>query len=271
MKSLPRWLFVCLLILFVVQTLSAQRPPRPGTQVPQSYQSANDAAQKLDYLLYLPDGYSNSKTQWPLVIFLHGSGERGHDLAQVKKHGPPKVVETEGFPFILVSPQCPSDVRWREKPVFPALQGLLREIKQRYSVDADRIYLTGLSMGAQGTWFWASEDPIRFAAILPVCGKCEPEWGKKVAHLPTWVFHGAKDNVVPLSQSEAIIAEMEAAGGKPKLTVYPDAQHDSWTETYQNLVMYDWLLNHTRDDHLDLKSATQAEPLSAPKPTVNRQ
>jgi len=160
MSLSTRLLIVFLFVLIASPVLSAQQPPRPGTQVPQSYQSASSNAERLDYLLYLPVDYGQDKSQWPLVIFLHGSGERGHDLAKVKTHGPPKIVETEGFPFILVSPQCPPDVRWREEPVFPALQGLLREIKHRYSVDPDRIYLTGLSMGGQGTWFWASQQFI---------------------------------------------------------------------------------------------------------------
>jgi len=265
MRVLNGLLLAGLMIFTLSDVLSADQPPSPGAQVPQSYQSPDNPAEKLDYLLYLPEGYGRSKEPWPLVIFLHGSGERGDNLQKVKKHGPPKLAEAEGFPFILVSPQCPSDVRWREAPAFPALQGMLREVKQRYSVDIDRIYLTGLSMGGQGTWYWASQDPIRFAAILPICGRAESEWGQKVAHLPTWVFHGAKDPTVPLSESEAIVEAMKAAGGQPKFTIYPEADHDSWTETYSNLAVYDWLLNHTRDDHLDTASKSP-EPLTAPKP-----
>lgn len=255
----------CVAVFIISDVLSADQPPRPGSQVPQTYQSPDNPAEKLEYLLYLPEGYGRGKEPWPLVIFLHGSGERGHDLSKVEIHGPPKLAESEGFPFILVSPQCPSDVRWSEEPAFPALQGMLRQLKQRYSIDIDRIYLTGLSMGGQGTWYWASQDPIRFAAILPICGKAEPEWGRKVAHLPTWVFHGAKDPTVPLEESEAIVEAMKSVGGQPKFTIYPEAEHDSWTETYNNLAVYDWLLNQTRDDHLDLTSKAP-EPLSAPKP-----
>lgn len=246
-------------------TVSAA-PPLPGTQVAQHFQSADHPEQQLDYLLYLPEGYGQSSDKWPLVIFLHGSGERGDHLSLVEKHGPPKLVEQDRFPFILVSPQCPKDIRWREEPVISALQGLLRELKQRYSIDEERISLTGLSMGGQGTWYWAARDPSRFAAIVPICGKCEPEWGAKVAHLPTWVFHGAKDPGVPLAQSEAIVAEMKKAGGEPKLTVYPNAGHDVWTETYNNPDVYDWLLSKTRADHLDIESANSIEPLRAPRP-----
>lgn len=241
-------------------------PPRPGTQVPQHFQSDVSPEQQLDYLLYLPEGYGQSSQKRPLMVFLHGAGERGDNLALVKKHGPPKLAEKEHFPFILVSPQCPKDVRWREEPVISALQGMLRELKRRYSIDEERIYLTGLSMGGQGTWSWAARDPHRFAAILPICGKCEPEWGAKVAHLPAWVFHGAKDPDVPLAQSEAIVAEMKQAGGEPKLTVYPDAEHNAWTETYNNPDVYEWLLSKTRTDHLDIESARVIPPLQAPRP-----
>lgn len=252
------------LILSVFPALASAEPPLPGTQVPQHYQSAEHPEQQLDYLLYLPDGYGQSARKWPLVIFLHGSGERGDNLMLVEKHGPPRLAEKVRFPFILVSPQCPRDRRWKEEPTISALQGLLRELKRTCSIDEERIYLTGLSMGGQGTWYWALRDPNRFAAILPICGKCEPEWGVKVAHLPTWVFHGAKDPGVALSYSEEIVAEMKQAGGDPKLTVYPDAEHDAWTETYNNPEVYNWLLSKTRKDHIE--SAKSIEPLKAPKP-----
>ncbi|QDU59841.1 Endo-1,4-beta-xylanase Z precursor [Planctomycetes bacterium Pan216] len=199
---------------------------------------------EMGYLLYLPEDYTKKKS-WPLLLFLHGMGERGDDLELVKKHGPPKLVEAgKEFPFIVVSPQCP-DTQWWE-PI--ELMALLDEIEKKYSVDKDRIYVTGLSMGGFGTWRLAAYAPNRFAAIAPVCGGGEAYWGKLINHLPVWAFHGAKDKAVPLERSEAMVNAIEKNKGEPKLTVYPEAGHDSWTETYDNPELYEWLLKHERQE-----------------------
>jgi len=201
----------------------------------------------LDYLLYLPDGYAgDSQSRWPLILFLHGMGERGDDLDLVKLHGIPKVVdERDDFPFIALSPQCPEETTWRDQ--VEALDGLLREIEQRYRVDPDRIYLTGLSMGGYGAWDLATVYPDRFAAVVPICGGGHVAYGfpERVAVLkdvPVWAFHGAKDPVVPLEESQKLVDVLRESGGNVRFTVYPDAEHDSWTRTYDNPDLYDWLL-----------------------------
>jgi predicted peptidase len=196
----------------------------------------------MDYLLFLPQDYEKEDS-WPLMLFLHGAGERGDDLELVKKHGPPKIVHTKkDFPFILVSPQCKSR-RWWE-PF--GLTALLDDVVAKYKVDEDRIYVTGLSMGGFGTWSLASHAPDRFAAIAPVCGGGEPYWTKRFVHLPVWVFHGAKDFLIPLRRSEEMAEALKKRGGNVKLTVYPDAGHDAWTETYDNPELYEWLLQQKR-------------------------
>ena len=198
---------------------------------------------QLNYLLALPKDYTQQKS-WPLVLFLHGAGERGAELKLVKKHGPPKLIDNgKAFPFIVVSPQCPKDVWW--EPI--ELTALLDEIIKNNNIDEDRIYLTGLSMGGFGTWRLAAHSPDRFAAIAPICGGGEPYWARRFPHLPTWAFHGAKDRVVPLERSQEMIDAVKKNGGLPKLTVYPDAGHDSWTETYNNPQLYEWLLAQKRD------------------------
>ena len=195
-----------------------------------------------NYLLYLPKGYGEGKKDWPLVLFLHGSGERGEDLQKVKTHGPPKLVaQGKEFPFILVSPQCP-DGNWWSVDV---LDGLLKEIQDKYDVDANRIYVTGLSMGGYGTWSLAMEYPHRFAAIAPVCGGGNERTACKLADLPIWVFHGAKDRTVPISEAQKLVDALKKCGNDVKFTIYPEATHDSWTETYNNPELYDWLLNHS--------------------------
>jgi predicted peptidase len=206
-----------------------------------------------DYLLFLPEGYQpKGEKKFPLMMFLHGAGERGTNLSKVAQHGPPKIVKTKkDFPFILVSPQCASGAWWTEEVVM----GLLDEVIAKHNVDTNRIYLTGLSMGGYGTWSMAAKYPERFAAVAPICGGGEriavllASRGKAAAikTLGVWAFHGGKDPVVPLDESQRMIDAFQKAGCKDaKLTVYPEAGHDSWTEAYNNPEIWDWFLQHSR-------------------------
>jgi len=197
---------------------------------------------QMNYLLYLPQDYEEQE-KWPVVLFLHGSGERGDDLELVKVHGPPKLIQQgKHFPFIVVSPQCPAGHRWQA----PELAALLDQIEADHHVDEDRIYVTGLSMGGFGTWALAAYSPTRFAAIAPVCGGGETYWVRDLTHLPTWVFHGGKDQAVPLRRSQEMVDALEKRKGNVKFTIYPEAGHDSWTETYDNPDFYAWLLEQKR-------------------------
>jgi predicted peptidase len=198
------------------------------------------------YLIYLPEGYDAEKgKKWPLLLFLHGAGERGDDLEKVKAHGPPRLMkEGREFPFIVVAPQCPVDLWWSAFLTKPVLD----EVLNGFSVDEDRVYVTGLSMGGYGTWDIAAKYPEMFAAAAPVCGGGEPERAAKMKDLPLWVFHGAKDDVVKLDESEKMVKAVEEAEGDVKFTVYPEAGHDSWTETYDNPELYEWFLNHRRGE-----------------------
>ena len=200
---------------------------------------------ELDYLIYLPENYGKEQKAWPLVVFLHGAGERGSDLNRVKFHGPPKRVEQgSAFPFILVSPQCPTDKWWPN--MIEHVMALVDETAENYSIDENRIYLTGLSMGGYGTWTIASTYPQRFAAIAPVCGGGQPYLAGNLKNTPIWAFHGAKDPVVPLQQSQQMVDAVNQSGGNAKLTVYPEADHDSWTETYNSDELYEWLLSQSK-------------------------
>lgn len=195
------------------------------------------------YLLHLPPGYAAARNRWPLILFLHGAGERGTDLEFVKRHGVAKLVEAQpDFPFIVVSPQCPADGWWSSE----LLAALLDEVERKYRVDKKRIYLTGLSMGGFGTWDLAMAQPHRFAALVPICGRGNPLRVHRIKHLPIWVFHGAKDRVVPLANSVDLVRALRKCGAKPKFTIYPDAAHDSWTRTYENPRLYRWLLETSR-------------------------
>ena len=202
---------------------------------------------QMEYLLFLPESYTQSTNQKiPLILFLHGAGERGSDLDSVKRHGIPKIVETNpDFPFIAVSPQCPEDSWWTSE--LHTINGLIEEVVEKYQVDTSRIYLTGLSMGGFGTWSLASMYPERFAAIAPVCGGGEVrQILRSLVEMPIWTFHGQKDVVIPFSRSEEIVTALKKHGSSIKFTIYPEAGHDSWTKTYDNPELYKWFLKHSR-------------------------
>jgi predicted peptidase len=205
----------------------------------------------LKYLLYLPKDYSKiPDAKWPTILFLHGMGERGDDLEIVKKHGIPKIVEEkDDFPFIAISPQCPTTSLWTT--MTDELHALLVDAVQRYNVDEVRIYLTGLSMGGYGAWHLAATYPELFAAVVPICGGMihDSEFQEKIKVLkdmPIWIFHGAKDEAVPIKNSKEVYNALKKIKGNVKFTVYPDLGHDSWTKTYDNPDLYKWLLKQKR-------------------------
>lgn len=199
------------------------------------------------YLLYLPEGYGKEVTKWPLMLFLHGSGERGTDLDLVKRHGPPKLVEAgKKYPFILVSPQCPEDENWS----VTVLKSLVERILERHTVDRSRIYLTGISRGGNGVWKTAIAYPDLFAAIAPICGWGDSTKVSVLKDVPAWVFHGKKDPVIALEREESMVRNLKAAGGNVRFTVYPEAGHDCWTETYQNPELYEWLLGQKKRERV---------------------
>ena len=202
-----------------------------------------ETIEQLHYWLYLPEDYA-AKKKSPLILFLHGAGERGADLELLKKHGPPKLVEQRSdCPAIVVSPQCPTERVWSPTQLSLLLDDCMAKLK----VDPDRVYVTGLSMGGFGTWALTAREPERFAAAVPICGGGDVRTAGRLVDLPIRVFHGAKDTIVKLEQSEEMVRAIRDAGGKKvQLTVYPEAGHDSWTETYANDDVAEWLLDQKR-------------------------
>jgi predicted peptidase len=241
-KFALRFLLTCTILFVSGVKILADEPASvtPDRQRPQTLERTVKVSFK--YLLYLPDDYEK-QASWPVLLFLHGSGERGDDLALVKKHGPPKLIASgQKFPFIVVSPQCPKGKSWEPFE----LTALLDDVSEHYKVDPDRVYVTGLSMGGYGTWSLAMYTPGRFAAIVPICGGGDPMMTRRLRNLPIWVFHGAKDPAVPLERSEKMVEALKKNGNEVQFTVYPDALHDSWTETYDNPKLYEWLLQQHR-------------------------
>jgi predicted peptidase len=207
-------------------------------------------AVEVHYLLYLPGDYGKDPhRKWPLILFLHGSGERGSDLELLKRQPLPKTLDRQkDFPFIVASPQLPLAMgNWSDW--IDPVNVLLNQIQATYSVDTQRVYLTGLSMGGFGAWEFALRYPRRFAAIVPIAGgyrlrnNAIPGNICDLKDLPVWVFHGGRDtNVVP-RQSKDMVDALKACGGNVKFTLYPDAAHaESWTRAYSDPELYKWLL-----------------------------
>jgi predicted peptidase len=196
----------------------------------------------LPHLLYEPETRGRSL---PLMLFLHGAGETGRDLDLVKKHGPPKVAPRIPLPFFrVISPQNPPGSSWVQ--LLDDLRALLEDAFERYPVDRTRVYLTGLSMGGYGSWYLASAYPELFAALVPICGGGDTSEACALKDIPTWAFHGEKDDVVPPSESIEMVEALKACGGDARLTLYPDLGHNSWTRAYNNMELYAWLLRHKR-------------------------
>lgn len=207
---------------------------------------------RLRYLLYLPAAYRATAELWPLVLFLHGSGERGDDLSLVERHGLPRLLaQPADRPFIAIAPQCPADTRWSMH--LESLAALLDEVSARERVDPARIYLTGLSLGGSGAWHLATAYPERFAALAPICGSSDWLGGTteplcRLRDLPVWVFHGAQDQVVPLAHSQRMVEALRACGGNPRLTIYPEVGHNSWNQAYADPALERWLLQQRRGE-----------------------
>ena len=218
------------------------------SQQPLTFEKQIIKTLRLSYLLFLPRGYNDAPAkEWPLILFLHGADERGDDLEVVKKHGIPRIAESQpDFPFVAVSPQCPEGSWWPME--FEALTALLDEVVSAYRIDTHRLYLTGLSMGGYGAWHLAVAHPDRFAAIAPICGGFHgpPRAVSVLKDVPVWAFHGAKDTTVPLEQQQKVVNVLQECGGNIRFTVYPEAAHDSWTQTYDTPKLYQWFLEQAR-------------------------
>ena len=211
------------------------------------------AIMHINYLFYLPESYGKDfEKKWPLILFLHGMGERGDDLELLKKHPLPKTLDQQkDFPCIVVSPQLPLDKLLWDDFIGP-LKEMLDQIQSKYSVDTRRVYLTGLSMGGAGTWNFALRYPQYFAAIVPIAGAYKfrskeiPDNLCDLKELPIWTFHGGKDETVQAWQTEILVDALKACGSNIRYTLYPEADHpQSWIQAYADPELYTWLFTQT--------------------------
>lgn len=195
----------------------------------------------LGYLIALPEAYDPEGEPVPLVLFLHGSGERGDDLDLVKKQGLPKMIaKGHDFGAVVVSPQCPKGSWWEDE--MDLLIALLDKVENQYNVDKSRVYVTGLSMGGYGTFSLAAKHPKRFAAAVPICGGGRYFDARNLSRMPMWVFHGEDDKVVPVEESRRMVEiANRSLGENALLTTFPGVGHNSWDKAYNNKATWDWL------------------------------
>lgn len=203
--------------------------------------------QKLQYLLIFPANYTQTTTKWSLIMFLHGSSLRGNNLNLVKNYGPTWVSEQhDNFPCVVFAPQCPENEDWADKS--DILIALLEDIEQKYRIDQNKVYLTGMSLGGRGTWILANEYPEYFAAIAPIAAastKIPTQWKPKMLSMPIWAFHGGDDPISPLKTETALIDDLYQHGNDAKFTVLPRQGHFI-AGIYRNQELYDWFLSKTR-------------------------
>lgn len=201
----------------------------------------NEKQPGLRYWVYLPTGYAASEKRWPLILFLHGGGESGENLEQVKKHGIPREIENgRHFPAIVLAPQNPHASRlWNDVMVASFLEAQLDVLR----VDESRIYLTGLSRGGYGAVRLAVQNPNRFAAVAVMAGGGAVAYMPWCRETPFWFFHGEADPVVPFVESHRLVQALRDLGGEVKWTLFPGVGHDCWTEAYADEALYEWLFS----------------------------
>ena len=237
-------------------------PAEPPTPVIGHLCAATDPA-SYDFLIGMPEEYdAQPERHWPVLLFLHGVSERGSNVWDVIRQGPPKLMAsvpdltaTEqqaaailARSFVFIAPQCPQHTVWEDA----ALLTLLDKVGRIIRIDPKSIFLTGLSMGGFGVWSLGLRHPSRFRAIVPVCGggrladvdmavRTQPAALRRLA---VWAFHGAKDAAVPVEESTRMIEALRSAEvTNVRLTVYPECEHDAWSAAYASRELYEWMLN----------------------------
>jgi predicted peptidase len=195
------------------------------------------------WVLFVPHDYKGDQA-YPLIIFLHGSGETGTDGVKQTKVGLGPAVEKQekAFPALVIFPQSHKRTWKADSDDGQRVLAILDQVQKEYKVDAKRVYLTGLSMGGAGTWSLAAAHPGKWAAIVPICGFGDPASAEKIRHLPCWCFHGDADKAVKVEKSREMIEALKKTGSQPKYTEYPGVGHNSWDKAYGTAELYDWLL-----------------------------
>lgn len=278
----------CVLAILIMTaangTFAIDDPTEPAKLFePREFAGKTEATQGqvLKYRLLKPLDFDPSE-KYPLVVFFHGAGERGMDNTAQLVHGMADFCDPEvrkKFPCYVLAPQCPKDQKWadvdwtqaevtRPKHTAVSMQlslDLIDEMLEHSAVDPRRVYITGLSMGGYGTWDALSRRPKLFAAAVPICGGGDLATADVLASTPIWCFHGAKDNVVDVELSRQMVASIKAAGGQPLYTEYPEATHNSWTATYANRDMIEWMFQQRRPATSEAQEQPKMREQPSPK------
>ncbi len=255
------WLF----LLLLCPCVSIAQDAAPGVWNKRVLADAqNKLPGGLPYRLFVPKNYDAAK-KYPLIVYLHGAGERGtENESHIAKNGAPKLVSDEvqiKTPCFVLAPQCPPDKRWVEvnwgekephkMPETPSepmrlLLQLLDELPKEFSLDSQRLYLMGISMGGFGTWDLLARRPQLFAAAVPICGGADNSTAPMIKHIPIWAFHGDADGVVFVGRTRTMVEAVKVVGGNIKYSEYPGVGHNSWDKAFAEPGLFDWLLAQRR-------------------------
>lgn len=259
MSKFARWNAGLAVVLVLFLAVQGTRPARAADakELTEPRVFVNASGARLNYRLLVPLDYDSTHA-YPLVLLLHGAGEKGDDNVSQIRHGMNDFASDanrHAHPCFVVAPQCPKGVSWARlkddrlepgaEPTEPMLRiiELLDTLPNEFSIDRRRIYVTGLSMGGYGAWYLAQRFPERFAAIVPICGGGDDRQAARLVRIPIWVFHGGADSGNTPEMSREMVKAIRAAGGNPLYTEYPGVEHNCWTQTYANPLLYTWMFN----------------------------
>lgn len=262
--SAGRWLEICLTVVSISLISQASALSGVSDSMIERLTAESHAIEgvgKLPYRIYTPRPIED-ETVYPLIVFMHGAGERGSDNTTQLKHGIGSIIrfiERFNKPAFVIAPQVADGHQWVDTPwsddahVLPKspsasmslLLGLIDSVNQTLPIDRRRIYITGISMGGFGTWDLLMRRPDEFAAAIPICGGGDETSAHLIRDIPVWVFHGGDDQVVKTHRSRNMIEALEGVAGRPRYTEYPGVGHDSWTVTYDNPEVLQWLFEQT--------------------------
>lgn len=244
----------CVLLASVLFSLPAAAQDADLLAKFSAHEHPKKAKSVLRYRWFVPElarepGELATAARFPLVLFLHGAGERGDDnqrqLIWGAKHFVSDAAQAENPCFVL-APQCPRGRWWHQGGQLQLVCDLIDSLAAEHPVDPDRVYITGLSMGGYGTWLTLAEQPERFAAAAPVCGGGKPETAKDFVNVPLWAFHGDADRVVSVEKTREMIAALKEAGGAPRYREMPGVGHNSWTAAYSDRGLHTWMFAQDR-------------------------
>ena len=243
-KTYFRFLSRFRMVLLLVFLISTQSCSSQVNLIEDELLTVTD--ERYRYYLYFPEDYERNKDkEFPLLLFLHGGGESGGNLDDLQTNGPPKmIVEGRQFPFLILAPQHPEKKKfWNTR----AVMQLLDSVVTANRVDRGRIYLSGLSRGGSAAWEIAVQYPEKFAAMAIVCGMTPTPYAHWISEdMPIWVFHGEEDPVIPIEESEQMVAKLKEMGKPVRFTRYKDVGHDAWVKAYQTDALYEWLLGQKK-------------------------